>query len=102
MRVKIEFHPDFYFDIEQAVNWYNEQKKGLGNKFLLNVKKILTELKNSALSFPIRYDNIRCMPLRKFPFMIHYSIDLERKVVKVVALFHTSRDPELWHTRMKE
>jgi ParE toxin of type II toxin-antitoxin system, parDE len=102
MRFKIEFHPDFYFDIEQAVNWYNEQQKGLGDKFLLCVKKRVAELKNSALNFAIRYDDIHCLPLRKFPYMIHYNIDLERKSVKVIALFHTSRDPELWETRAKE
>jgi hypothetical protein len=34
--------------------------------------------------------------------MIHYRIDLNNKVVKVEALFHTSRDPEIWSQRIEK
>ena len=71
MRFNLEFNPEFYDDLEQAFDWYNEQQPGLGSKFYLNVKKLISRLKTSAYNFAIRYDDIRCLPMKEFPFMIH-------------------------------
>jgi hypothetical protein len=39
MRYRLEFNPEFYHDLEQAIDWYEELKPGLGMKFYLCVKK---------------------------------------------------------------
>lgn len=43
---------------------------------------------------PIRYDQTRCALLDRFPFMIHFVIDSETKVLVITAVFHMSRSPE--------
>lgn len=99
MKFTVEYNPDFYNDIAQAVDWYNEKQDGLGSRLLDNVKKQTANLSTSALHFPIKYDDIRCMCIENFPYMIHYRVNEQTKIVKVEAMFHTSRDPNIWNER---
>lgn len=99
MKFKVEYNPDFFNDIEQAVDWYNGKQKGLGDRFFNNVKKQMAKLSTSALHFAIKYDDIRCMCIEKFPYMVHYRLNEQTQTVKVEALFHTSRNPKVWDER---
>jgi plasmid stabilization system protein ParE len=101
MKYKIIYNPEVKSDIDSAYHWYNKQQPGLGKRFLSHLKNHLRLLENSPESYSPRYDNIRCLPLKKFPFMIHYQVDEPNKLVKVEAVFHTSRDPEKWYKRTK-
>ncbi|MEX2602741.1 MAG: hypothetical protein WD361_00995 [Gracilimonas sp.] len=57
-------------DIQNGINWYNEQEFGLGRTFYTAVKQHFEKLRINPF-FQIRYDNIHCLPLKRFPFMIH-------------------------------
>lgn len=67
MKFKVLYNPKVYNDIQESIDWYNEQQPGLGRKFYSVLKKQLRKLEKSALQFSIRYDEVRCMPLKKFP-----------------------------------
>ena len=99
MRFTLSFNPEFYTDLEQAIDWYEEQRPGLGKNFYLSVRDQILRLQSTALNFSIRYDDIRCLTMKKFPYMIHYRIDIETCSVKIEALFHTSRNPAVWSKR---
>ena len=99
MKLKVEYNPDFFNDLVQAVDWYNEKQVGLGSRFLNNVKKQTEKLSTTASHFAVKYDDIRCMRIEKFPYLVHYRIDEQNQTVKVEALFHTSRNPEIWDER---
>lgn len=96
MRFAIEYNPEFYTDLSKATDWYNQQQTGLGTRFFNAVKTQTGHLSENALHYAIRYDDIRCMKLKKFPYMVHYRIDESVSLVRVEALFHTSRNPEIW------
>lgn len=99
MKFKVEYSPDFLSDLVKAVGWYNERQAGLGNRFLMNVKKQTARLSSSALHFAVKYDDIRCVGIEKFPYLVHYRINEPTKTVRVEALFHTSRNPQKWDER---
>ncbi len=99
MRFNVEYNPEFFNDISQAVAWYNNKQKGLGDRLFNNIKKQTSKLSVSAQNFAIKYDEIRCMRIEKFPYMVHYRLNEQNKTVKVEALFHTSRNPEIWSKR---
>jgi len=40
--------------------------------------------------------------VEKFPFLIHYIIDEDSRVVNVYAIIHTSRNPKIWERKTKE
>lgn len=85
-------------DIQKDIRWYNSKKKGLGKEFHQEIKDHFEILK-AIKFFQIRYDEVRCLPLKRFPYMIHYSVDEDRKLVIVRAVFNTHRDPEIWKRR---
>ena len=101
MKFKVIFHPEVANDIQEAIDWYNFKQNGLGNRFLIAVKKQLKILEKSALHYAVRYDNIRCMPLHKFPFMIHFRVNDNQRIVNVEAIFNTNRNPKIWEERTK-
>jgi len=99
MKFKVEYNPDFFDDLAQAVDWYNEKQPGLGDGFCKNVSRQTAKLSTAALQFAVRYDDIRCRRIEKFPYMVHYRVNEQTKTVKVEALFHTSRNPKIWTER---
>lgn len=74
MPYRFYFSERFKTDIRQARKWYNKQQRGLGKKFYREVKSSLEAIQKSH-KFQIRYDEVRCLPLKKYPFMVHYTVD---------------------------
>ena len=101
-KFKVKYNPDFFDDLVQSVDWYNEQRSGLGDRFFKSVKKQTAKLSTHALCFAVRYSDIRCMRIENFPYMVHYRVNEHTKTVNVEALFHTSRDPKIWNERTKD
>lgn len=86
-------------DIREAALWYNQRGKGLGKKFTSEVREKVGFIRQNPKAFNLRFDGVRTAVLSIFPYMVHYTIDETNKMVIVSAVFHTSRDPELWKTR---
>ena len=99
MKYKIQIEPEAQSDIQRGIAWYNAQQKGLGRKFHGEVKEFLEYLKFSPFH-EIKYDNVRCLPLKKYPYTLHFSINEIDKTVIIRAVFHASQDPEKWKTRL--
>jgi len=95
-RIKVE--PEAHQDIQEAIDWYNQQQSGLGRRFHTEIKASFKKLKIHPV-FQFRYDNVHCFVMNKFPYMVHYTIDEENKIVIVRAVLGTSRDPRIWKER---
>ena len=92
MKFIVEYNPEFFNDLVHAVDWYNDKQANLGKKFFNKVKQQTAKLSTSALLFAVKYDDIWCMRIEKFPYLVHYRVNEQTLTVKVEALFHTSRD----------
>lgn len=101
MKFRVLYHPDVYEDMKEAMDWYEEKQAGLGNKFLASARTQINSLRNSALQYSIRYDDVRCMPMKKFPYMVHFRVNILEKSVKVEAVFNTWMNPANWTVRSK-
>ena len=82
-------------DIQQAFNYYESITPELGERFTNSVDERLQSLSITPRMAAIRYENIRCTLLKKFPYLIHYSVDDAAQAVIILRVFHTSRKP-LW------
>ncbi|MFZ4797460.1 MAG: type II toxin-antitoxin system RelE/ParE family toxin [Bacteroidia bacterium] len=80
-------------DISNSIEYYNIQQKDLGNKFVKEVNKAINKISINPF-YQIRYDDVRCILVNKFPFMIHFSIDEINEVIKIFAVIHTARNPD--------
>lgn len=85
--------PQAFRDIADAKSYYNTQLHGLGTRFGDEVKKAVDVLLLTPY-FQIRYDNVRCFPIRSFPYMLHYTVDEQEQLILLHAVLHTSRNPE--------
>jgi len=93
MKFEINIDKKAKSDIDKGFDYYNEQQKGLGKKFMSDVSAALTTLEKNPF-FQVRYDDYRCLPLKKFPYMIHYIVDESVLRVIIYAVTHTSQNPE--------
>lgn len=95
----LEISEEAKYDIFDAFLWYEEQREGLGLDFELCLEAGLYTLNKHPLLFEEKYQNVRIHFIERFPYGIHYLI--YRNEIKVVGVFHTSRNPNDWFERIK-
>jgi hypothetical protein len=98
MPFTIKIEPEAKQDIQEGIDWYNEQQLGLGKDFHRTVKRYLNKIKTNPF-YQVRYDEVHCLPLKKYPFMIHFTINEDNKQIIVHAVFNTFRDSKIWKER---
>jgi len=98
MAFSLVIDPRAIQDIQHAIDYYDQQQAGLGIRFEATLNKHLLVLKKNP-HFYLRYDQIRCLPLKKFPYMVHYTVDEDNSLITIRAVFHTSVSPQKWENR---
>ncbi|MFW5760106.1 MAG: type II toxin-antitoxin system RelE/ParE family toxin [Cyclobacteriaceae bacterium] len=84
-------------DATEAANWYNEKREGLGNEFLLALDAKLNAIRRNPNHFQGIYKNIQRALTERFPYGIFYVV--EDETIYVLAIQHTSRNPNIWMKR---
>ena len=97
MRLPLAFHRAARVEFDQAADWYDEQRTGLGAAFTAAVQNLLDQIRERPLLYPVALDDIREAHIAGFPYCVYYNVNLDR--VLVLAVFHTSRDPSIWQSR---
>jgi hypothetical protein len=87
-------HDELNDDLQTIVDYYNEQKPTLGNDFFFCVLKQMKQLKNDCFLYEVKYQNIRCVQVFGFPYLIHYKISEESKLVYILAIIGMKQDPD--------
>jgi len=95
MLYKVFIEPRVLTDIQRAIDYYDSRQPGLGKKFKATIDTHLSIISKNPF-FQIRYNAIRCLPVKKFPFLIHFIIDEKRKEVFILSVFHTSKNNREW------
>ncbi len=93
---KIIFDEDAKKDLYSHLIYYYKIDKKLGKRFYLLVKKTVSPLSRHPRMAQIRYKNVHTLPVNGFPFLIHFIIDDLLKHVKIIAIIHTSSNPNNW------
>lgn len=92
-KFKVLFHNEALEQLQQSIDFYNTAQKDLGKRFALEVKATAQQLDKNPF-YQIRYDDIRCFPLQKFPFMLHFRVNEELNLIEIFAVLHTSLNPK--------
>lgn len=95
----IQIDDDALLDIQAATDWYNAEVPGLGSRFQEKIIEQIDSLEGNANGYNIRYADVRCMFIKTFPFMVHYTVSDSTMTVNVFAVIHTSRHPKIWEQR---
>ena len=94
----IELSEEAEIDFDKSYEYYSEDSPKVADAFFKRVNLSLENIKQNPFSYPEVYKEIRKYVVKKFPFVIYYLI--EDYSIKVIALFHTSRNPEIWNERI--
>ena len=99
MSYKIILDPFSKLDIDDNIDWYEQQQPGLGSRFYEHVKETFGWIQQNPFSFPVKYKKTRAVPVKTFPFTVHYIIDKKNKTVAILSVFKTPQDPDKWKNR---
>jgi plasmid stabilization system protein ParE len=72
------FRPAAAADVEDAYQWYENQRPGLGDEFLAAVSTVIESLVTYPERFPIVHRETRRLSLRRFPYSLFFSTELSR------------------------
>ena len=90
--------PEAEKDIAEAINWYEDQREGLGAKFQVALDHVFEQLELTPQLHRIIYHGVRRALMARFPFAVYYRVEGEE--VFVLAVVHARRDPERWKSRI--
>jgi toxin ParE1/3/4 len=94
----IEISDDAEVDFDKSYEYYYEDSPKVADTFFKRINLGFENIKQNPNSFPIAHKDVRKYVVEKFPFVIYYRI--VDTVIQVIAIFHTSRNPEIWNERI--
>lgn len=85
-------------DLQEAFDYYQACRSGLGHEFLMCVEAVLDSIQRNPLQYPQIHKNILRNFVHRFPFGIYYLIKQDANIV--IAILHVRRNPNHWQSRV--
>ena len=101
-KYKVKIEPEALVDIQHVTDWYNKAQENLGKWFQNTTVRQINSLSKAPQIYAIRYKNIRCMLIKRFPYMVHFAINDENNSVEVLAVISVHRNPKIWEDKTKK
>ena len=98
MAHSLVFAPEAEADILEAYDWYESQRRGLGEEFLNCVEASLHALERHPERHAVAFAQYRRTLVRRFPYAIFFEATAE--TVTIYGVLHTARDPDKWRRRL--
>ncbi len=95
MAWKLSYFEDVSKDVQIAKEWYSKQRPGLEKQFATAVKATIKRIASHPLHYALKYKNIRTALVPVFPYAVHFYTEKETKTVTIIAIVHTSRNPNI-------
>jgi toxin ParE1/3/4 len=84
-------------EFDQGYDYYEGRRAGLGESFADAVQVALNRIGVMPQLHRAVFGDVRRAVVRGFPYGIYYRDEAIR--VRVLSVFHTSRDPGVWQSR---
>ncbi len=97
MRLPVRLLPEARVEFDEATDWYEQRRPGLGATFVARVHEVFDHIVANPRRHAVVYLDVRKTLVPKFPYVILYHE--EPGEVVVISVFHTSRDPSIWKSR---
>ena len=97
MKKSASFHELAEFELNDAIIYLENEREGLGLRFLSVVQDAVTHIQQHPQASPVILQDIRCKVLRRFPYNIIFSIKPDR--IRILAIASQKRRPFYWQGR---
>ena len=94
MTPQVITHRQFRSDMRQAYNWYDSQRDGLGDEFVMRVYETIDAILDFPEMHPVIYTSVSGRAIRqaaiiRFPYRLFYVV--EDDGIMAIAVLHTRR-----------
>ena len=98
--MRFEFTAVAELELDEAVNYYNQQRAGLGDEFVGEIWLALERILAHPYAWQQLDDDVRRCRLNRFPYGLVYTI--EDETILVIAIMYLRRNPSYWRDRLKD
>ena len=84
-------------EFDDAVDWYDRQRPGLGTEFIDEIQRVFDSILKNPLRYGVVQQDFREALANRFPYAVYYHVEPHRIVI--MAVIHTARDPAIWQGR---
>ncbi len=92
--MKIEFLDKAQSELDESIEYYNNEVEGLGGEFLQEVLNAIERIARFPTAWHPLSDNIRRCQTRRFPYGLIYTI-LENTIL-IISVSNLHRKPNHW------
>jgi plasmid stabilization system protein ParE len=85
-------------EFDEAADWYDQRRTGLGPTFTAAVQRVLDRIADQPDFYAVVWADVREALVAGFPYAVYYRE--ESRSLLVFSVFHTSRDPTIWQDRV--
>jgi toxin ParE1/3/4 len=96
---RLRVAPEAEEELAKAAEWYEAKRLGLGVELVLHVQRAFDEIREAPEASPLWQPGrpYRKLVMRRFPYVIMFTVDGES--VEVLAVAHAKRRPGYWADR---
>lgn len=81
-------------EMAESWAWYEDRLAGLGDRFLNEILGCLHQIELNPDRFPTKFKLYKEAPVDTFPFLLIYRVSKKANRIRVISVFHTSRNPK--------
>jgi plasmid stabilization system protein ParE len=97
VRARLVLRPQALAELVAARDWFDAQRPGLGQEFVVEVDVTMSEVLTRPESFPLVHGEKRRAIVHRFPYGVFFRI-VDDAIV-ILGIIHGRRDPESWRHR---
>lgn len=97
MSLPLTFRRQAHREFDEAGDWYEQRRVGLGARFVAAVERVLDQAAVNPGRYAEVLEGVREGLVQGFPYCVYFREEGEQIVV--LAVFHASRDPAIWQSR---
>lgn len=98
MSLLVTFHRAASVEFIEASAWYETKRIGLAIEFMVEIDRCVSLASEHPLQFAVVREDIRRVVANRFPYSVYFRAEKHRIVV--LAVFHGSRAPAIWQSRV--
>ena len=80
-------------DIRKAIDYYQTISPATAKRFHSALDSSFSALKKNPF-YQIRYDNFRLKVIKKFPYILHFTVDEKSKTVFIYGVRNAHQNPD--------
>jgi plasmid stabilization system protein ParE len=97
MSLPVVLRPEASRDVEDARDYLEPQRPGLGEAFLALLNEVLTRIGAMPKIYALAWPNVRAARVWRFPYVVYYRVHDDR--AELLAVMHGGQHGSAWQTR---